>query len=416
MVLQSATLAVNERLDARRAAGEPVLHLGFGEARLPVPPEVARALADAAGRNRYGPVAGSAAARAAVAGYFSRRGVDTEPDQIVLAPGSKALLYALIAGVPGDVVLPQPCWVSYAAQAALAGKRVIRVRAPESAGGVPDPDQLAYVLAGTNGDRSPGLMVLTLPDNPTGTLASRSLVERVGALAAEHDMLVVADEIYRDLCFDAVAFTSPVEVLPDSCVVTGGLSKSMALGGWRIGFARFPDSVLGRQVRQEVVGVASEVWSSLAEPMQAAAAYVLDEPDVVTAHVQASRDLHRRVVAAVAGELTRAGVWCPPPQGGFYVYPDFEPWRSGLADLGVTTGAALAEHLLEEYGIGVLAGEAFGDDPGALRFRAATSLLYGSDDDERWAALGSADPVSLPWIAASLAQLRAALAGLRPAP
>ncbi|MGZ6708953.1 MAG: aminotransferase class I/II-fold pyridoxal phosphate-dependent enzyme, partial [Solirubrobacteraceae bacterium] len=123
----SPTLATNERVQARIAAGAPVLHLAFGEAGLPVLPSVADRLAAAAGANSYGPVAGSPAVREAVAGYFERRGLPTSADRILVAPGSKALLYALLAVLPGDVVLPRPSWVSYAAQAALAGKRVLDV-------------------------------------------------------------------------------------------------------------------------------------------------------------------------------------------------------------------------------------------------------------------------------------------------
>src|SRR5690606_19511295 len=115
-VAPSATLAINERVQARRAAGQQVLHLGFGEAGLPVLPSVARVLAEAAPLTGYPPVAGTRSARAAAAGWFARRGVATDPDQIVLAPGSKALLSAILTALPGDVVLPVPSWVSYAAQ------------------------------------------------------------------------------------------------------------------------------------------------------------------------------------------------------------------------------------------------------------------------------------------------------------
>jgi aspartate aminotransferase len=132
--VSSATLAANERVQAKLAAGAPVLHLAFGEAGLPVLPSVAEQLAAAAHRNGYGSVAGSPALRAAAAGYYERRGVPTTPEQIVVAPGSKALLFGLLSVLPGDVVLPRPCWVSYAAQAALAGKRVIGVPIPAEAG------------------------------------------------------------------------------------------------------------------------------------------------------------------------------------------------------------------------------------------------------------------------------------------
>jgi aspartate aminotransferase len=404
----SPTLAANERVQAKLDAGDPVLHLAFGEAGLPVLPGVAGRLAGAAGLNGYGSVAGSALMRTAAAGYFDRRGVPTAPEQIVVAPGSKALLFGLLSVLPGDVVLPRPCWVSYAAQAALAGKRVIDVPIAAEAGGVPDPAALREALAG----RRQGILVLTLPDNPTGTLASSELVREVCEIAREHDLLIVCDEIYRDLAHDPDAVCSPAEVAPERAFVTNGLSKSMALGGWRIGFARLPDGPLGADAGRALTGLASEVWSSLAAPMQPAAAYVLDEPDEVREHVAHSRRLHRLVTTAAHREVVAAGADCRPPGGAFYLYPDLEPARAALSALGVGTGAQLAEALLERHDIAVLPGEAFGDDPAALRFRMATSLLHGTTDDERWAALAAEDPVSLPRTRSALDRLGQALRDL----
>lgn len=405
---KSATLEIDERVRARRAAGERVLHLGFGEAGLPVLPDVAEVLAGAVGRNGYGSVAGADVARAAVAGYFDRRGMPTAPEQVLLAPGSKALLFALLAALPGDVVLPQPSWVSYAAQAALAGKRVHHVAVPDSAGGVPDPQRLADLLDGRDG-AEPAVLVLTVPDNPTGTRAGEDLLKQVLDVADRHGLPVVSDEIYRDLAERPGEQASPAVLAPERTVVTSGLSKSMALGGWRIGVARFPAGAWGDALSAEVVGIASEVWSSLAAPMQEAARYVFEEPAPVVRHVDRSRRLHTAVAQAVHAEVVGAGAACRPPVGPFYVYPDFASARETLAARGVTTGAQLADRLLEAEGVGVLAGVEFGDDPGALRFRAATSLLYGADDDQRWQALGSDDPTTLPWVADALAHLRFAL-------
>jgi aspartate aminotransferase len=410
VVAPSATLAINEDLEARQAAGEPVLHLGFGEAGLPVLPELAERLAHAAPRNSYGPVVGGTSAREAAAAWFTRRGLATEPRQVVFGPGSKPLLYALVAVLPGAVVLPQPSWVSYAAQAALAGKPVIRVPTPPGTGGVPDPDLLVTALRrARNMGQAPGTLLLTLPDNPTGTVPDAALLAEVCRVAHELGLTVVSDEIYRDLCYDPARFTSPAQLVPERCFVTTGLSKSLALGGWRIGFARFPDSPLGDRTRGEVTGLASEVWSSLAQPMQDVAAHVLDEPPQVVERVRTSRRLHQRVTTALFDELRAVGAHCRPPQGGFYVYPDFAPLREALARSGITNGAELATHLLERHGVGVLAGEAFGDDPAALCFRAATSLLYGDSDARRWMALHSADPLELPWIAGAIDRFGAAL-------
>jgi aspartate aminotransferase len=409
----SATLAVNERIAQRIRDGGDVLHLAFGEAGLPLLPSVAEVLARAAPRIGYGPVAGSAEARAAAAGYCERRGVPTAPEQILFAPGSKPLLAALIGVLPGDVVIPRPSWVSYAAHAALAGKRTILVPIGPSAGGAPDPDALDEALGAARADGlHPGILVLTLPDNPTGTQPDAALVESVCRAAERHGLLIVSDEIYRDLAHDPAAFRGPAEIVPERTFVTSGLSKSMALGGWRIGFARMADGAAGIEARSAVAGVAGAVWSALATPMQAVAAYVLDEPDDVRERVERSRALHRAVAAAAYRAVEAAGVACRPPSGGFYLYPDLEARRPALEALGVRTGPELAEHLLERHDVGVLAGAAFGDVPEGLRFRMATSLMYGSTDEERLRALDADDPASLPWIRSKLDRLHAALDAL----
>jgi aspartate aminotransferase len=409
----SATLAINERIEQRLRDGDDVLHLAFGEAGLPLLPSVADRLARSAHETSYGSVAGSPEARAAAAGWYERRGLPTRPEQILFAPGSKPLIYALLTVLPGDIVIPQPSWVSYAAHAALAGKRVVKVPIGATAGGAPDPDALEETLARARGDGArPGVLVLTLPDNPTGTQPPPEQIERVCRIAEQHGLLIVADEIYRDLAHHIDAFRGPADYAPERSFVTNGLSKNMALGGWRIGFARMADGALGDDARAAVAGVAGAVWSALAAPMQDVAAHVLCEPDDVREHVARSRALHRAVATAAHDRVAAAGIDCRPPSGAFYLYPDFESKRAALAREGVTTGAQLAEHLLERHGVGVLAGEAFGDEPDGLRVRMATSLLYGRTDEDRRQALRSDDPASLPWIRDALDRLRAALDGL----
>lgn len=417
MTMHSATLAVNETLRARKAAGEKVLHLGFGEAGLPVPEGIRRTLAGAAGCNGYGSVVGSPEAREAAAGWFGRRGTDTAAAQVVFAPGSKALLFALLAALPGDVVLPRPAWVSYAAQTALLGKRSVGVPIPAAAGGVPDPALLDDALDAARAEGAdPRVLILTVPDNPTGTIAREEQLRAVCEIADRQGLVVIADEIYAELCHAGRGHGGRASIaqrcFPERTVVTSGLSKSMAMGGWRIGFARVPGGAWGRWLLGELTGIASEVWSSLAAPMQAAAAHVLSDPPEVLAHIARARTLHAAVARAVYAEFTAAGALCRPPEGGFYLYPDFEPLRPALESRGIGTGAELARALLERHGIGVLPGEAFGDAPEALRFRVATSLLYGESDAERWQTLASDDPVSLPWVSGSLEHLRGGLAEL----
>jgi aspartate aminotransferase len=139
---------------------------------------------------------------------------------------------------------------------------------------------------------------------------------------------------------------------------------------------------------------------------------VLAEPDDVRDHIARSRTLHRRVAVAAHDRVVAAGADCRPPAAGFYLYPDLEPLRPALAGRGITTGAQLADRLLTDHEIAVLPGEAFGDEPAALRFRVATSLLYGPDDEHRWSALRADVPETLPWIRDPLDRLRDALHAL----
>jgi aspartate aminotransferase len=411
----SATLAANETMDARRRRGEPVLPLAFGEAGLPAHQVLRAALARAAGCNSYGPVAGHAALREAAAGYWARRGLPTEAEAVICGPGSKALLFGLMAAIGGagaGVAVTRPSWVSYAAQAALSGRTAHFV---PGAAGVPDADQLAQAATAARAAGNPiRSVVVTLPDNPTGLLAPAAAVRDLCSVAEAHDLIIISDEIYRDLVHDPDApFTSPAVICPERTVVTTGLSKNLALGGWRLGVARLPAAGFGAELRDRLLGIGSEIWSAPAGPVQQAGALAFSEPPALAARIADSRRLHGSVARAVARRFAAAGADVPAPQAAFYLYPDFSP----LADVllgrhGITSDEGLAGVLLREYGVGVLPGSAFGEDGGRLRLRVATSLLYGETDAERQAALNSADPCSLPWVAASLARLEEVLADL----
>ncbi|MCP2340783.1 pyridoxal phosphate-dependent aminotransferase [Actinomadura rupiterrae] len=411
----SATLAVNEALARRARAGLPVLPLGFGEAGIPIHPALTAALAEAAGRGGYGPVAGSDELREAVAGYWTRRGMPTAPDRIVAGPGSKPLLFALLLSLGGAVAVPKPSWVSYAAQAALLGADPVLIATPPGEGGVPSPALLADACVRARAAGRPlRAVVVTLPDNPTGTLASAGTVQRLCEAARDHDLVIISDEIYRDLLHDPDgSVQSPALWAPERTVVTTALSKSLGAGGWRLGVARLPDGPFGAELRDSLTGIASEIWSSAPAPVQHAAAYAFGEPPELVAHIDASRRLHAAVVRAVGERFTAAGARVPRPQGAFYLYPDLDPVRDRLRAVhGVTTGAGLTALLLERHGVGVLPGSAFGDDAEALRMRVAPSLLYGPDDEHRLAALASPDPAALPWVAEALDRLSGALADL----
>jgi len=410
----SATLEAEENLARRRLAGADVLSLASGEIGLLVQPTIRDRLADAAGEIAYGPVVGSLELRAAAAGYFQRRGLPTEPDSIVAGPGSKPLLFASVLAAGGDVIVPVPSWVSYAAHAQLAGRDVLPVPIRPGQGGVPDPSRLARAVVRARRDgKDPRLVVVTVPDNPTGNVADHAVLAELAAVARDLDLLVLSDEIYSDLVHDGRPATSPAALAPERTIVTTGLTKNMALGGWRTGVARLPAGRHGERLLDLLRGTASQIWSSPPAPIQHAAAYAFDEPPAIRDWMAASRRLHA-VVARAAAELFRAaGAELDPVRATCYLYPSFAPVGDELGRRhGVSDAAGLARLLLDRYGVGVIAGPAFGEEPGSWRLRASTSQLYGRTAAERSTALHADDPLRVPWIARSLHRLAAVLAEL----
>lgn len=409
-VPMSATLRASEVMTARLQKGQPVLPLAFGEAGLPVHPVLLRALAAAGSRNCYGPVAGHELLRAAAAGYWQRRGLPTSSAGVVCGPGSKALLFALLMVIDGTVAIPRPSWVSYAAQAGLLGGKAVRVAGAAGEGGICDPAALDAAAEHTN-IRS---VVVTLPDNPTGRVPDPQTVRALCEVAAARGLIILSDEIYRDLVHDLTTpLLSPADVAPERTVVISGLSKTLALGGWRIGVARMPDGPLGRRLRRALLGVASEIWSAPSGPVQYAAAVAFEEPSKIRERIAASRRLHASVARAAASVCQRAGLLVPAPQAAFYLYPDFDAWRFRLhSEHGVTTSAGLARLLLRRYGAATLPGSAFGDHPHRLTLRLATALLYGDAPEQQDAALAAPDPLTHPPVAAALGRLGEILSDL----
>jgi aspartate aminotransferase len=279
-------------------------------------------------------------------------------------------------------------------------------------GGVPQPELLeTTVLQARTLGRDVRAVVVTTPDNPTGTVPPRESVQRLAEVARDLDLTIISDEIYRDLVHHpGTVVHSAAEFAPERTVVTTGLSKNLALGGWRLGLARFPDSPIGHRLHAAVIGIASEIWSSPAAPIQHAAAYAFEEPAELAERISQSRSLHGAVARAVAHRLVAAGVAVPTPEAAFYVYPDFEPVAEQLARHDVVTGPDLTAFFLREYGMGTVPATEFEGGDKALRLRMATSLLYGETEAERMTALTSPDPTELPWIRAHLERLEEILA------
>ena len=374
----SPTLAINEAVAARRAAGRKTIHLGFGEASFPLHPLLNEALASAAKHTGYAPVAGIPSLRRAIAAYLERtRSLAFTPDQIIVAPGSKPLLYALLQALEGDLLLPVPSWESYAPQAHLAGRRVIPVETDESDHHRLTPQALseAFTRARFEG-ANPRILIVNTPSNPTGSMFSGEDTQTLANWSREHGITIISDEIYAELAHGWRAHVSPAQFYPEGCVVTGGLSKAFSAGGWRLGYAALPGGAAGKQLMTSLRALASEIWSSPATPVQEAAALAYTFNNELESYVKASARIHAYATSRLYEALIAEGVLCPRPAGGFYLYPDFAPWRDALLARGVSTSEQLAHYLLDRWDIAALPGTAFGEQPQALRLRLATSMLY----------------------------------------
>jgi aspartate/methionine/tyrosine aminotransferase len=369
------------------AEGSEVFHLAFGESRFPVHPALERALAENAGARSYLPAAGIPELRRAVAKQQSATlGYDVAPEQIVAGPGSKSLLFASLLALGEEILLTRPSWVTYAPQVNLLGKALTWVpTGPDNRYQI-DLDVLADVIRDARaGWGNPEVLVVNSPGNPTGTMATPEEVDALAAFARDRGLVLVSDEIYALTAHGGIEHRSPGTPYPEGTVVIGGLSKSMSLGGWRVGHAVLPPGEGGQALLRGISGIASNIWSCVTAPVQHAAvlAYAL-EGEVADYRALCTR-MHAARTRALHQGVIDAGLDCVAPDGAFYVFPSFGRFAEALRARGIEDDRALARHLLDAYGLATLPGSAFhADDEFSLRL---SSSFLDAETDEKAHAL-----------------------------
>ncbi|MEM7706894.1 MAG: aminotransferase class I/II-fold pyridoxal phosphate-dependent enzyme [Pseudomonadota bacterium] len=375
----SATLAINEAVKARWARGESVFHLGFGESRFPVHPQLAQALADAAREKSYLPGAGLLSLREAVADYYEQHlGLPFKAEQVMIGPGSKLLLYALQMTLGAPLYLPAPSWVSYGPQAALLGLPVRYVAGRVEDDYALDLEALDAALAA---DQAPTkLLIVNSPGNPTGRMLEKAAVARLAELARRHNLILASDEIYFRLSGRAQEHVSPAAHFPDGTFVFGGLSKHLSLGGWRLGVMLAPDTPFAVSCLEAMTVIASETWSCVASPVQHAACAAYANSPELESYISDCAQIHEWRTVCLYEQLRALGVRSTQPMGAFYLTVNFDHWRAPLAARGVTTSVELANHLLDAHQLATLPCADFGLAPEVLSLRLASSFLDMEDD------------------------------------
>lgn len=391
----SPTLQINETVRRLWQDGETVYHLGFGESRFPVHPRLLAGLGEHGRAKSYLPGRGLPALLDAVAAWYTRHlGIDFDPGQVVVGPGSKALIYAVQMAVSAELYLPSPSWVSYAPQAEMLGKRVRYIPSRVEDDHALDLDAFEQLLAtATTRQR---LLIINSPNNPTGGMLDPAELEALAGFCREHNVIVLSDEIYFRVCGDR-KHESIAKWYPEGTIILGGLSKHLSIGGWRLGVALFPDTESGRDLLRTVVAIASETWSAVAAPVQHAAVIAYEGSEAIESYTKQCSAIHGIRTRHLRAGLEHLGIRCTPAEGAFYIMANFDRWRQELAALGIETADELAMHLLESYRIAALPGSAFGLPPTTLSLRLASSYLdmETDADGDRVLRLYEADPDTL---------------------
>ncbi|MFB7957433.1 aminotransferase class I/II-fold pyridoxal phosphate-dependent enzyme [Streptomyces sp. NPDC056045] len=383
---------------------------------LPVLPELAEVLAAAAGRAGPEPAGGGDALREAAVGYWQRRGLRGGPERVAAAPGAPALLLALLAAHGGDVLMPRPCPAAWIPQARLLGRPAYHVPTPAECGGVPDPYALLETVRRVRAEGGrPRLLLISVVDDPTATVAPPELVREACEAAVAEGLHVVSDETWRDTLHrprDTVLL-SPAEMCPDDVTVVCDLAGALTPSGWPVAIARFPDTGRAAVRHARTLDVLTALGALVAEPVAAAAAHALREPEAVTDRIRRAAALQSRIAAAAHRAVLASGALARPPQAGRHLYADLGPLRSRLADRGVTDSLELEEYLTERLGTPTPGGHRFGDELGALRVRLGTGALLGATPEQQTESLTAVAPLELPHVARALSIFAAALDELR---
>ncbi|MBW4715929.1 pyridoxal phosphate-dependent aminotransferase [Saccharothrix obliqua] len=373
-ITESATLAVDAKAKALKAAGRPVIGFGAGEPDFPTPDSIVAAAQAACAdprNHRYTPAAGLPELREAVAAKTARdSGYAVTAAQVLITNGGKQAVYQAFATIvdPGDeVLLPAPYWTTYPEAITLAGGVPVQVTADETTDYLVTVEQLEAA-------RTPRSKVLLLcsPSNPTGAVYTREQITAIGEWALANGLWVIADEIYEHLVYDgaeAVSLPVAVPAMADRTIVLNGVAKTYAMTGWRVGWLIGPTDVV-----KAAANLQSHLTSNVSNVSQRAALEAVSGSLDAAHEMREAFDRRRRTIVEMLNAIP--GVTCPTPKGAFYVYPSVKALiGKALRGAEITDTVRLAELILEHAEVAVVPGEAFGT-PGYLRL----SYALGDDD------------------------------------
>ena len=373
-IAESATLAVDAKAKALKAAGQNVIGFGAGEPDFPTPEHIVAAAVEATHHtayHHYTPAGGLPELRAAVARKTLRdSGFEVAPEQVIVCNGGKHALYNAILTTVDDgdeVLLPAPYWVTYPEVIRLAGGTVVELPTTEETGFRVKVEQLEAATT----DRTK-MLIFVSPSNPSGAVYPPEEVEAIGRWAAERSIWVLTDEIYEHLVYGDAKFSSMPTLVPDlreRCIVINGVAKTYAMTGWRVGWMIAPNDVV-----KAALSLQSHSTSNVSNIAQAAALAAVSGDLRAVEEMRDAFDRRRMTMHKMLSEIP--GVVSQEPEGAFYAFPSLKGvLGKTIRGTTVNTSMELVDVILGEAQVAIVPGEAFGA-PGYAR----VSYALGDDD------------------------------------
>jgi aspartate/methionine/tyrosine aminotransferase len=272
-----------------------------------------------------------------------------------VGPGSKELIFQTIYLMEGPLLVPAPSWVSYGPQAALRGKEIIPITTKRDNGYRLQADELDY--AAHKLGQSQKLLIINNPNNPTGSVYYEEELHDIAEICRAYHIIVISDEIYSMIDFTNRKFCSLSHYYPEGTIITGGISKFLAAGGYRLGFMLVPDQL--SIILKALKSVVSETFSSVSAPIQYSALGAYKNFDLVRPFIKKTSEIYSVASNYMHTRFVEMNLNCPIPEGSFYLFPDFENYRSLLHKHKILTGTALCDKLLNLANVAVLPGSDF---------------------------------------------------------
>ena len=341
----SSTLKINELSKELEKSGNEIFKFGFGQSPFAIPANVVDALKDNASHNIYLPMQGLKNLREVIARFVStKKKYEYKGENIIIGPGTKELMFLLQIIFDGEILLPAPSWVSYNPQAILGRNQVHWIQTKRENNWFPTANDIEKIIL-KNKEKN-YLLFLNSPNNPSGQICSN--LEEISTVANKYNILILSDEIYSELTFEN-NFKSISNFCPEKTIISDGLSKWCAAGGWRLGYFVIPKSL--NLLRDKIKVLASETFSSVSSPIQYAAikAYNSDHKTYLTK----ARKILKGVGDYVYENLKSNNTIINKSQGGFYLMPEF-------INKDFSNSSEMCDDILNKTGVALLPGSDFG--------------------------------------------------------